>query len=225
MLKKLALITITLSIIYLLFFSPVFKIKNIESNSTCVQTRELLESTQLAGKNIFLTSKSKIEENVKAKFACAQTVNATKKYPNSISLNITQEEVVAQVEGSDLYLTADALAVKLQTDKKYPKIFLPQEIKISENNIIEDEKVKFALTLLKNIQSSDFTSTQLRFLESADIVVYSQAEATAIFTTVKDVQSQVDSLQSVLSKAKIDPAKIEKIDLRFDKPVVTYKKQ
>jgi len=56
-----------------------------------------------------------------------------------------------------------------------------------------------------------------------DVAIYNQQGQLAIFSSKKDKEEQVDSLQQVISKAKIDSAKIAKIDLRFDKPVLVFK--
>jgi cell division septal protein FtsQ len=44
------------------------------------------------------------------------------------------------------------------------------------------------------------------------------------FLLNKEIDAQIIPLQLILQKAKIDSEVIEKIDLRFDKPVVVYKK-
>lgn len=226
MLKKSAFILVLLLAAYLFLFSHLFKIQGVSLNksSACATPQQIFKDTQLEGKSIFTVSTAQVEADIRSKYPCAEVVEAKKKYPKTIEVEITQKDVVVQIEGSDLFLTEDAFVVRLQTEKKYPNIFLPDKIQPQENKKIEDDKVKYATRLIKNLAKTDFTSAQIRFVESTVIVVYSQAEASAIFSTQRDLDSQVDSLQSVLSKAKIDPSKIEKIDLRFDNPVVSYKK-
>lgn len=133
-------------------------------------------------------------------------------------------DTVVQVDGTELELTQDGVAIKKTQEKNLPTIFLPPETTAAENQKIDDPVVSFALNLTKNLEKSDFSASQIRFVDKVDVIVYSQSEATARFTSQKDVSVQVDSLQSVLSKAKIDASKISQIDLRFNKPVVTYKK-
>lgn len=43
-----------------------------------------------------------------------------------------------------------------------------------------------------------------------------------IFTSQKDLESQVTSLQIILERFKIEGRKVRKIDFRFDKPVISY---
>lgn len=133
-------------------------------------------------------------------------------------------QILAHVDGTDLALGNDGNVVKKSDGETKPILFLPEGIQIEENKTVSDTTVLFALKLLQDLAKSDFTPTQLRFVDKVDVIVYSQSEATARFTAIKDSTGQVDSLQSVLSKAKIDASKISQIDLRFNKPVVTYKK-
>ena len=66
-------------------------------------------------------------------------------------------------------------------------------------------------------------ATSIRILNPAMISVYNRENKAVIFTSEKDANVQVDSLQLILSESKIDPSKIDKIDMRFVKPVITYK--
>lgn len=43
-----------------------------------------------------------------------------------------------------------------------------------------------------------------------------------IFSLEKDIDEQINSLQMILKRFKIEGRQFEKIDLRFEKPVITY---
>lgn len=110
--------------------------------------------------------------------------------------------------------------------KDKPTLFLPDNFKTTAGQKIEDKNVLFATILAADIAASDFAATNIRFLEPTVVAAYNSRNIIAIFSTQKSAEGQVDSLQQVLSKAKIDASKndtsLAKIDLRFDKPVVTY---
>jgi len=74
--------------------------------------------------------------------------------------------------------------------------------------------VKLRLDLLEPSQTQVISdrSTQVT-LKSGPVVM---------FSTIKDPDTQLDSLQLILSQSKIEGRKISRIDLRFDKPVVVY---
>lgn len=57
---------------------------------------------------------------------------------------------------------------------------------------------------------------------SSALLVNLSSGETIIFSSSKDVQQQVDSLQIILTRLTIEGKKFQSIDFRYDKPVVTY---
>ena len=57
--------------------------------------------------------------------------------------------------------------------------------------------------------------------DSAIMALLSDGE-TIFFSTNKDIPSQVDSLQIILSRLTIEGKKFQKIDFRYDLPIITY---
>jgi len=63
-------------------------------------------------------------------------------------------------------------------------------------------------------------SKVIRLISPREIEVWLEDEVLILFNGEKDVGVQLDSLQLILSRAKIEGKTIKKIDLRFDKPVI-----
>ncbi len=228
MLKKvffltLVLIPLTLGLYVLKSFTKL-KTLEIKGGNTCINQSEVYKKNKILNQNLFILSEELLEEKIKEEFPCTTAVKVTKDFPSTIIVNVQTSEVIVEISDKPFSLTSEGLVTKSQSGNNLPKLFLPQEVTVEENKKIGSEKVLFALRLLKGLLKSDFTPTQVRFIDDIDIIVYSQTEAKAIFTTTKDPNVQVDSLQSVLAKAKIDASKISQIDLRFNKPVITYNK-
>lgn len=224
--KTVSLILVPVVLVAALFgLMSLAKLKsvNITGSQSCLNQAELFEKTQIANKNLLLLSKVELKEEISQKFPCTTEVKIEKKYPSTIVINISTATPVAQIADSPFGVTGEGLVIGTQDPQNLPKLFLPQEIKIEQNKKIDDGNILLVLHLIENLQKSDFTPTQIRLVDNVDIIIYSQAEAKALFTTTKDPAAQVDSLQSVLAKAKIDASKISQIDLRFNKPVITYK--
>ena len=85
-----------------------------------------------------------------------------------------------------------------------------------------DQNIKYAAALAGELAASDFQVASIRILDNQTIGIYNIQGTVAIFSLKKDAQSQLNSLQQVLAKSRIDATKIQKIDLRFDKPVVAF---
>lgn len=44
-----------------------------------------------------------------------------------------------------------------------------------------------------------------------------------VFTSDRDLVTQVSSLQVILSRLTMESKRVKRVDLRFDKPVITYR--
>ena len=92
---------------------------------------------------------------------------------------------------------------------------IKKETKIKTNskeeelrNLIENDKVLEIETLANTVEN--------------DISVKAKNGPTILFSTKKSLTDQVSTLQTLLTKAKIDNKAIKKVDFRFEKIVVEY---
>ena len=130
---------------------------------------------------------------------------------------------MVKVGDKNIYLTEKGFVLEGQNQRNLPTIFFDKEPKLRPGEKINDDTVVFVLGLISQIGKTEFVATSIRILNPAMISVYNRESQAVIFTSEKNAGHQVDSLQLILSESKIDPSKIEKIDLRFAKPVITYK--
>lgn len=128
----------------------------------------------------------------------------------------------AQIAQTNLFVTADGKVVE-GNFANLPQLFLPQGVQASSGQAIQDQATISAAAIAAQLLKSDFHATNIRILENGDIAIYDSAQTVAIFSSKKSEKLQVDSLQKVLAEARIGDAKIAKIDLRFEKPTITYK--
>jgi len=221
----LAVMLVLALISLIVFFTPFLKIKEIQITPVqgCLDNVDLLDKFNLANKNILLVSVKKLEDQMKANYPCINTITVGKKFPNKLSFEFTVETSIVQIADSNLFLAKDGLVKEGSSLSGQPILFLPQELKPTSGQKITDKTTLLAIAIADNLSKSDFLPSNIRLMSSGEIAVYNQEGTVAIFSAEKKPDSQVDSLQQVLSKAKMETAKIIKIDLRFDNPVVTYK--
>ncbi len=129
---------------------------------------------------------------------------------------------VAQIANSQLEVLADG-TVEDSTQGGLVQLFLPQEASKSAGGKITETTSTFAIKLAGVLKKSDYRLASIRIIDPNNIAVYDTQETVAIFTSAKKAEEEVDALQLVIAKARTTDGKIAKIDLRFDKPVVTYK--
>ena len=87
---------------------------------------------------------------------------------------------------------------------------------LPSKNIFKNLDIKSILIKEKIDFSEVYSSTDSAY------VVNLKEGGRVIFSTKKDLLSQVRSLQIILSRLTIDGKKLRALDFRFDKPVVSY---
>lgn len=215
--KKFFVILLT-PILFIAIVHLLFGIKNIESNHECIDPEKL----ELKGKLIFLLSEKSLTERVQRRIPCAQNVKVKKIYPSKISIELKSPIPVAQIASTSNQIMDDGTIIYGQ-DSKLPQLYLKEEIRIPAGEKILDPVVIFTVSIVKEITKTDFHPIIVRIISDQEVIAYDSVQKIAVFTPQKDVNLQVDSLQQTLAAAKIDGDKITKIDLRFEKPVVTFK--
>lgn len=228
MLKYLsATLAIAVGVVLITFYLPIFKVKDIliSQQSNCLPENTLSLDLGVSDKNLLTFNTNTQGQNITAKYSCAKSVKVTKQFPNKLKIEVKTKQTIAQIEGSELFLTEEGDITGEPISQNLPKFFLPEKISLMQaGGKFTDPQVLFALNLTSLLLKSDFSPSSVRILEAPDIAVYDAKGIIAIFSQRNSADIQVDSLQSVLAKAKIDATKIAKIDLRFQKPVIEVKK-
>ncbi len=225
MLRFLTLVLVTFLIIFIIGFSPIFKVKSItiSQGQRCLQSEEIKKELGLVGKNIILVQNKKIIQTIKEKHACLKNLKIKKVLPSTLHLEVEVSQPVVRLENSSLILTEEGIVLEGGDTLSLPTLYTGKDLQLGPDQKVTDSGVIFALSVALNLSKSDFSLSNLRMIDGGSLAAYNQQDLVAIFSSNKDVDRQVDSLQLVLSKAKIDGTKIAKIDLRFDKPVIVYK--
>ncbi|MDP2632368.1 MAG: hypothetical protein Q8P25_01450 [Candidatus Curtissbacteria bacterium] len=128
----------------------------------------------------------------------------------------------AQIADSEFQITQSGFILKGQ-NTTLPKLYLPGDIKVQEGQLVEDKNIVFAANLAALTSKTDFHPASIRLLAKNEVALYETDQTVAIFSSEKSPDVQVDSLQQVLAAAKIEGTKLAKIDLRYNKPTITFK--
>ena len=217
-----------LVIIFLIVLAPLsifflFKIENVEVAGDKGCTEESTIQEQFRGRNIFIVSSKRVEETVLNNYKCVKNVTVQKKYPSTLTIEVEIDRPLVKVGDKNIYLTENGFVLDNYDQKNLPTIFFDKETEFKIGERVNDEDTLYVLSLVSQIGKTDFVATSIRVLSPFVLSVYNRENQVVIFTTEKKVNVQVDSLQLILSESKIDPSKITKIDLRFEKPVITFK--
>lgn len=115
-----------------------------------------------------------------------------------------------------------ALVENPEPQEGIPVFYYLSDHSVELNQMVPEGIVQNALTISSKLYE---LGIQVNSQKIIDTSLYIDGPQRIIFLLEKDPLAQVIPLQLILQKAKIDSTPIEKIDLRFDKPVVVYGKK
>ena len=222
---KLLLILAIVLILSAFSLSAIFKIKKIEitGGSNCLTEEIVLKDLKLLDKNLFLVFSNKLADKIKKQFVCVQDIVIEKKFPSKLLIKLREDNLVVKIAETNFFLPRMGYVAEGNLTQELPVFYLGKEINLTKGQKIEDQKIKFVIKLVEEIEKSDFSITSLRVISENEVAAYNKNGTIVVFSLAKDLVEQINSLQLALSKAKIDLAKIAKIDLRYDNPIVTNK--
>lgn len=220
---KFILVIIFLIVLASLSVFFLFKIDRVEVAGGKGCTEESAIRQQFRGRNIFIVSSKQAEETITNNYKCVKNVTVQKKYPSTLAITVEVDRPLVKVGDKNIYLTENGFVLVKDNQGNLPTIFFDKEPELRAGERIKDGTIAYSLSLISQIEKTDFVATSIRILSPFVISVYNRENQAVIFTTEKEGSVQVDSLQLILSESRIDPSKITKIDLRFEKPVITYK--
>lgn len=131
---------------------------------------------------------------------------------DEISQEITNG-TAALVDREGTFLDMDRLVRDL------PAVISFQGMTLSGRKV-EDEVIIKALDLSEKMLLRSLTPVSMVIITPREVKVRFNNGQLVIFSTEKEIIAQLDSLQYILSRAKMEGREIRKIDLRFAKPVI-----
>ncbi len=199
---------------------------------------------KLRGQNIFTLSKSNLTNQLVQINSNFSEISIKKLLPFTISINIFQRESIAQITSvEDLNFTDQASSQSAtlsgqitnqiflldangtifnQTDIVYPdlpQVFVPVSFNLG---LGQSDLTKSISQLIERLKVHFLNFETITWINSEFVVIKTIPGSFAIFDLSQSLESQVASLQYILAGIKIEEIVPTKIDLRFDKPVLTY---
>jgi len=239
-------IFLLISGIYYLSQSQFFSIKQINcqlDNFPCpLKLEPILINSR--NKNIFTFSKASIENQLNSSDLNFADIQVKKKLPQTLIITINSRLPLAQLapvknmEFTALTSTASASlsgqiinqfynldssgTVYAQSDQQAYDLAL---VLIPENQPIslgKSDISQLIVEIINSLQEHFVSFESVAWLNQDVLIVKTIPLSYAILNIHKSFSSQVASLQYILAGSKIEKELPTKIDLRFDKPVLTY---
>lgn len=211
---------------YLIFKSDFLVIKKIdcrvENKTSLADEKRWCEEVErrLLGRRIFYSNRPAVADELEKKFLPVGEVSFINHYPQTVGVVIKERQPVAKVSlPGGLPFLIDREGVL------YSEVV--NDVKDLKSVILD---LGFDLSLGQKMESSVISLIELRepVVESIKYVSSEGIEVTAdpglviLFSRKKSISSQIEVLNLMVKRYRIEGQGLKKVDLRFDKPVVVY---
>jgi len=209
-------------IIYYLFFSNKFSIKEVLVEGNNLVVKDSISEMVTKGRNILFFNNSKTKNEILAKFPEIKSLEIYKGIPNAIKIVIVEREpkMVWQV-GDDKYMISsqgevmrkifneDISKLPLIIDKKSIRV-VPGDVVVSPNFIAFISNVNDNFFTIVNIKPTYFEVTETTF----DVNLYTEVGFYVKLNSLRSSKKQIESLKTILVEKRQEVK--EYVDLRID---------
>ena len=214
---------------FIVFKSGFFTVKKI----TCQWEKDSCppeiwnELTSLTfGKNLIFLKKEEIRKKFLNTHHIVKNLKIKKVLPNKLAFELEKRKEVAVLgfeATKDFFLVdEEGVAIKRGNDPFLPLILLSEQLSLNVGQQVPQREIVEAIKFLTTLRLNLLEPKIAKITSPYSLTVWLKDGEEVVFSLKKEIQVQVDSLQFILSRSKIEGKEIKKIDLRFDKPVVSY---
>jgi len=214
---------------FIIFKSGFFAVRKI----TCQWEKDSCppeiwnELTSLTfGKNLIFLKKEEISKKFLSEHHIVKNLKIKKVLPNKLVFELEKRKEVAVLgfeTTKDFFLVdEEGVVIKKENNPLLPLILLSQQLDLNIGQQVSQREIIEAIKFLTNLRLNLFEPKIAKITSPYSLTVWLKDGEEVVFSLKKEIQIQVDSLQFILSRSKIEGKGVKRIDLRFDKPVVNY---
>lgn len=231
-LLKIIFLLVGFALLVLAFFqllnSNFFRIKQaicFENHSSCQSNLWLKVNSLVLGQNVLFLSPQKISQQIKDELPKIEEAKVEKKLPDKLIIHLSKRKPIAVVEVGGEYWKVDYQGVVLARVNQpvdLPLVVSNELLTFSEGQWIDEPSILAGLDYLYKLLFNGIETRRVEVVNSKELIIHLKTGATVLVSIDTGRQQEVNSLQLILERTKIEGKKIEVIDMRFDKPVITY---
>ncbi|MCX6726006.1 MAG: cell division protein FtsQ/DivIB [Candidatus Shapirobacteria bacterium] len=123
---------------------------------------------------------------------------------------------------NNFYLIDKDGVVLEKTDQQanLPLIIIQKNPNLDIGQRFNQDGIEKIMEIISGLKINLIEFNIVHLISSQEIEVWLKNKTLVLFNGEKEINFQLDSLQLIFSRAKIEGKEIKKIDLRFDKPVI-----
>ena len=221
------LLLCSLSFAGLFFANQFFLIKNIEIVSD--KKFSLTNKKELINKNLIFANRDKIAKKIIKENFPIEIATVEKIWPSTLKISISfYEPCISMVVNNGFFeLSCDGRILKKTKDvpQYLPVINYYQKLNsgsFQTGDWIDYEDIKKVLFFVQRLKEINLTALTID-IKGQDMLVFNLIDGKQIiFSNSKDNNTQNYQLELIIKQFKIEGKEFKKINLRFNKPIISF---
>lgn len=213
----------------IIFFSSFFKVKNITLNGdfnyvSYTDISQVINSATL-GRSIFTISSYDLSELLSKNFLAARRIQVKKKIPSSLIITIEERVPVAVVnkqEGEETFIVDNdgfVLGIADERFDTFPQVEYGEDILVGK--FLDKNLIPLSMEIIKDANDNDLQISSMSFSENY-VTVYLEPNFIVYLDSGDVVSKSMSVVAALVKKLVLEGKTVSKIDLRYDKVVVSY---
>ena len=229
-LSFLFIIGVAIGVISLLYLDTTFRIKKVEVFGVSIDETKTI-TTLYQSKSIFLLQQKDIKNILSVRFPAMSIHSYSIQYPNTLVLHIEKEKPEAYLQTDYGYLALSKTGLVVMKERgeivPSPSIVFYQTISHYEYQMgqqIGYDAIKRALTFIALLDEEGY-GTETVAIDSVDMIACKTKGFEIAFSQTRPVDLQTHETKQIIRQIKAGALRIERLDLRFEKPIVQLLKK
>lgn len=209
----------------ILFLDNFLRVKVISIDGT---TSNLYGTEELKKSNILFIQEIKVQKTLKDQNPFIDEITVKKQYPSLLLIIVKESKPFAYVKGNVKYLLISEDGRVLQKIIEKPNYipYIQYYQVINEDIFNTGDKIQFkdlntTLFFIKSLQDFGLNIESVDIV-GFDMVVCKVKDKEFIFSAEKEKEQQIYEAGEIIKKFRIEGREYKKIDVRFEKPIVTF---
>lgn len=216
---------IVLGVASLMYIIRMFQISSIEVFGVGKEERDIINSL-LIKRSLFTTQPSEIKKIIMTRFPALDVKEVQILLPSTLIISAVKEKPFAQLETDYGYLvlSQQARVIRKERSQEKPAPFITFYQTVHQSEYQVGQKIGYAgiekaLGFISLLQEEGYVVETVA-IDSVDMIACKTKGFEVAFSQTRPVLLQQHEVRQIVRQIKAGALRIERLDLRFDKPVV-----
>lgn len=214
-----------LGVFLLMFITQVFRITNVEIFGVNKEERTIITKL-LKQKSIFTTQPSLIKKMITTQLPFIEVTEVQIQLPSTVVLSVIKEKPLAYLQTDHGYfiLSKKGTILKKERLEKNPPPFITFYQTSHQSEYQVGQKIGFSAIMKAlgfiSLLAEEGYEVETVAIDSVNMIACKTKGFEVTFSQTRPVELQQHEVRQIIRQIKVGALRIERLDLRFDKPVV-----